>query len=177
MICDTRNTVNAPASAQHTPRGSEPCRLFLDRGSKSIGSSQGQFTYKISAQKIGAGQKQRNGPVWSILGQFWTWPEQAHSRAHARHAANSCASSPPIRSQTVPTGASHERKNDTQKTTSSPCSSNHARISPARPSLSLPLSVPRHIRTYRPARARQHIHRRFWAWARPRPGSCKNRSS
>lgn len=62
------------------------------------------------------------------------------------------------------------------KATSSPSSSNHARIFPVRPSLSRPLSTPRQIRTYRPARARQHIHRRFWAWARPRPGSCKNRS-
>ena len=43
---------------------------FLECRSKGIGSSQLRVTYEISGQKIGLGQKQRNGPVWSILGQY-----------------------------------------------------------------------------------------------------------
>jgi len=44
--------------------------LFLECRSKDVGNSWSLFTYKISGQKTGPEQKQRNVPVWAILGQY-----------------------------------------------------------------------------------------------------------
>ena len=45
---------------------------FLNPCSKYVGSPQRLFTYEIPGQKIGAGKKQRNVPVWAIIGQYST---------------------------------------------------------------------------------------------------------
>jgi len=44
--------------------------LFFEYQSKDIGCPARLVTYEIIGEKIELGQKQRNGPVWSILGQY-----------------------------------------------------------------------------------------------------------
>jgi hypothetical protein len=44
--------------------------LFLECRSKATGSPSQRLTYEIPGEIFGSGQKQRNVPVWSILGHY-----------------------------------------------------------------------------------------------------------
>jgi hypothetical protein len=44
--------------------------LFIEYQSKDIGSPFRLMTYEILGEKTELGQKQRNAPVWSIVGQY-----------------------------------------------------------------------------------------------------------
>jgi hypothetical protein len=50
--------------------GFEPRTPFLECRSKGIGSPSQFLTYEITDQKSGSEGKQRNVPVWAILGQY-----------------------------------------------------------------------------------------------------------
>ena len=51
-------------------RGFEPRMLFFESRLNGIGSHSWRMTYEISDEEVGSGQKQRNVPVWSIVGQY-----------------------------------------------------------------------------------------------------------
>jgi hypothetical protein len=69
------------AHDRHTSRGFEPGGLFLDHHPENAGSPQQQSTYETPGEKIGPEQKQRNGPVLAILGQYSSGSFQFSLRA------------------------------------------------------------------------------------------------